>query len=793
MQDFEKLGVFYLGREYDIADRKAGDNLLLYESKDLVTHAVCVGMTGSGKTGLCVGLLEEAAMDHIPALIIDPKGDLSNLLLTFPGLTPEDFAPWINEDDARRKGVTPAEFAKQQADLWRNGLAAWGQDGQRIAALRSNCEMTVYTPGSDAGVPISVLRSFGAPPPEVLDDREIFRDRVSATATALLGLLGIDADPIQSREHILLANLLDNAWRNGEDLDLASLIHRIQKPPMSRIGVLDLEAFYPEKQRFELSMALNNLLASPGFEVWLSGEPLDIQSLLFNEHGKPKLSILSISHLSDSERMFFVSLLLNQTLSWMRQQSGTTSLRAILYMDEIFGYFPPNGEPPTKKPLLTLLKQARAFGLGVVLATQNPVDLDYKGLSNAGTWFIGRLQTERDKLRVLDGLEGAITTSGASFDRGEIDRILSGLGNRVFLLNNVHRGAPVVFETRWAMSYLRGPLTRTQIKTLMQARKAQPAAEAARPKAAAPIGDASSVKPVLPPDIRQYFVPARAASGGGVTYHPVLFGAADVQFLDAKRGVDETRKVTVTVPLTDGPTPLNWEEAEPADCDAADLEDEPLAGAAYQPLPSAAGKAKSYTTWNKEFANWIFANQTYDLFYCASEDEMSKQGESERDFRARLQLVARERRDAAMETLRRQHEPKFDALEQKIRKAEQTLQKQQEQASNAKWQSVLSIGGGILGAVFGSRRGGIASQVSKAASAAGRVGRIRSESQDVDFAAGNLEQLQQQKAELEQELQKQLDDLGQPLDFSKEELETVSIRPKKAGIAVRLCALAWMS
>ncbi|MCA9086899.1 MAG: ATP-binding protein, partial [Planctomycetaceae bacterium] len=209
-------------------------------------------------------------------------------------------------------------------------------------------------------------------------------------------------------------------------------------PPFDRIGVIGLENFYPQADRFQLAMLLNNLLASPGFSSWMEGESLDIQKMLYSPDGKPRFTILSIAHLSEAERMFFVTIFLNEVVSWMRAQSGTSSLRAILYMDEVFGYFPPTANPPSKTPMLTLLKQARAFGLGVVLATQNPVDLDYKGLSNAGTWFIGRLQTERDKARVLDGLEGASAAAGHAFDRRQMEVILSGLGSRVFLLNNVH-------------------------------------------------------------------------------------------------------------------------------------------------------------------------------------------------------------------------------------------------------------------------------------------------------------------------------------------------------------------
>ncbi|HET9809464.1 MAG TPA: hypothetical protein VFQ66_07170 [Candidatus Limnocylindria bacterium] len=470
-EQFEKLGAFYLGRPYDPVKKAPQPGLILYDSKDLVTHAVCVGMTGSGKTGLCIDLLEEAALDGVPAIAIDPKGDLANLMLTFPELRPEDFRPWINEDDARTKSLSADEYAAQQAKLWRDGLAAWGEDGARIRRLKDAADFAIYTPGSSAGIPISILASFAAPAQGVRDDSELLRDRVTTTASSVLGLLGIAADPIQSREHILIANLLTRAWSAGQGLDLGALIAQIQKPPMTRVGALDLESFYPEKERGQLAVKMNNLLASPGFNAWLEGVPLDVGQLLRTESGKPRVAIVSIAHLSEAERMFFVSLLLGQVLDWVRAQSGTTSLRAILYMDEIFGYFPPVAEPPSKRPLLTLLKQSRAFGLGIVLATQNPVDLDYKGLANTGTWFLGRLQTERDKARVLEGLESASAAAHAELDKDEIDRVLSGLSQRIFLMHNVHEDAPVVFESRWAMSYLRGPLTRDQIKKLMDGKR----------------------------------------------------------------------------------------------------------------------------------------------------------------------------------------------------------------------------------------------------------------------------------------------------------------------------------
>ncbi len=440
---------------------------MLYESRDLVTHAVCVGMTGSGKTGLCLGLLEEAALDGVPVIAIDPKGDLGNLLLTFPGLSAQEFRPWIDEDEANRAGQTPDAFAEAEANKWKAGLAEWGQDGDRIARLRAAADFAIYTPGSGAGLPVSILSSFAAPPAAVQADRELLSERASATATSVLSLAGSEAAP-RSREHTLLSTLFTTAWTAGQDLSFESLIHQVQAPPMQKVGILDLESFFPQKDRFELALQLNGVIAAPGFDQWFAGEPLDPASLLRTAKGKPRVSIFSIAHLGDAERMFFVSLLLNQIVGWMRTQTGTSSLRAIVYMDEIAGFFPPVANPPSKAPLLTMLKQARAFGVGVVLATQNPVDLDYKGLSNTGTWFLGRLQTERDKARVLDGLEGA---ASGGLDRAEAERILSALGKRMFLLHNVHDNKPLVFQTRWTMSYLRGPMSRQQITQASQGSK----------------------------------------------------------------------------------------------------------------------------------------------------------------------------------------------------------------------------------------------------------------------------------------------------------------------------------
>ncbi|MEZ5402211.1 MAG: hypothetical protein R2729_21235 [Bryobacteraceae bacterium] len=783
MTDFEKLGVFYLGQAVEPAANTRGE-LLLYDSKDLVTHAVCVGMTGSGKTGLCIGLLEEAAIDGIPAIVIDPKGDLANLLLTFPELRPEDFAPWVNPEDAQRKGLSTADYAAQQAQLWKDGLAKWGQDGDRIRRLQNSADFSIYTPGSTAGRPVSILKSFGAPSAELADDREEMRDRVNGTATALLSLVGIDADPVQSREHILIATILDTAWREGRNLDLAALVQQVQTPPVTRIGVLDLEAFYPEKERFKLAMALNNLLASPGFDVWLHGDSLDPASLLYTAEGKPRIAIFSIAHLSDAERMFFVSLLLNQVLSWMRSQPGTTSLRALLYMDEIFGYFPPVANPPSKKPLLTLLKQARAFGVGVVLATQNPVDLDYKGLANCGTWFIGRLQTDRDKQRVLDGLEGAALGQGGKFDRAAMEQTLAGLGNRIFLLNNVHDDRPELFETRWVLSYLRGPMTRTQIKKLMEGRREPETA--ARPT---PVSKAS-VKPVIPPDIDERFVPIRGSASGSA-YQPVICGAASIRFVDTKKGVDECRDVVFVAPVSDGAVAVNWEEAAEAEFSIEELEAAPAEGAAYTDLPAAAAQAKNYKTFQRDFANWLYAAQSYDLYTSPSTSETSRPGEKERDFRIRVQQTAREQRDLAVEKLRHQYASKLKPLEDRLFRAKQAVQKEKQQASSQTMNTVLNVGMSVFGAIFGGGRRG--SSVTKVISGARSAGRAYEQRQDVDRAEDTVERIEEQIQAMQADLQSQIDQLAAAPDPLTEPLETTSIKPKKTNIAVKTVGLVWQA
>jgi hypothetical protein len=695
--------------------------------------------------------------------------------------------------------MSPDEFAAKQAETWKNGLAKWGQTGERIARLREAADFAIYTPGSEAGLPISILSSLSAPPPEMLSDGDLLRDRVQTVVSSLLALLEIDSDPMRGREHILLSNIFDQAWRAGRSLDLAGLIAQIQKPPVDRIGVLDLETFYPAKERFELAMAFNSLLGSPGFGAWMVGEPLDVDRLLYTPAGKPRVAILSIAHLSDRERMFFVSLLLEQAIGWMRSKPGTTSLRALICMDEVFGYMPPVANPPSKRPLLTLLKQARAFGLGLVLATQNPVDLDYKGLSNVGTWFLGRLQTERDKQRLMDGLEGA---AGGGLDRATLEKILSGLGNRIFLMHNVHEDAPVVFQCRWALSYLRGPLTRPEIKRLMDPRKQaasavppplpQPQAAAMATPPPLPTSTASSnlasAAPVLPPDIPQRFLPVRPKRSG-VVYEPALFAAAAVLFVDEKKGIEHAEELALLAALEEE---VDWSSAEAVDVGKEDLEDEPVSGASFGPLTDAAVRARSYESWRKDLEDTLFRTRRCELFRSPSLDALSQPGESERDFRIRLGDLARQRRDVQVEALRKKYAPKVDQLEDRIRRAEQTKEKQAEQARSQTWNAGVSVLSAVAGALFGGgrRRGSV---FSKAGTAARGFGRTLQERQDVTRAEENVEALQTQLTELNAELEAEVHSLEARLDPATEELEVLGLKPRKKDVEVRYLTLAWVA
>ncbi len=800
MQPIEKTGSFYLGRAWDPAMEQVTEEPLMYDARDLTTHAVCVGMTGSGKTGMCIGLLEEAALDGVPALIIDPKGDISNLLLTFPKLQASDFQPWINADEARRKGRDIPTHAAETARMWREGLASWGQDGERIKRLKASADFRIYTPGSSAGQPVSILASLAAPRGTWDGNEEMLREQIRGVASALLGLAGVEADPIRSPEHIFFANVIEHYWRQGRDLDLSDLIRALQDPPIRKLGVFDVDTFFPPKERMNLAMALNGLLAAPGFSSWLEGTPLDIDGMLYTPDGRPRHAIFNIAHLDDAQRMFFVTLLLEATLAWTRRQSGTTSLRAILYMDELFGFMPPTANPPSKRPLLTLLKQARAFGLGVVLTTQNPVDLDYKGLSNTGTWFIGKLQTERDKARMMDGLEAA----GGGADRASLERLISGLDSRVFLMHNVHDDEPTIFHTRWVMSYLCGPLTRDQIKILQPSAPRVAAAASASaapgiqpsPSSAHSLATSleedgySPVAPSLKASITQVYLPVLnpAASPESVlVYEPGLVACGQVSFVDRRKKISGERRVGLYFEPTAGGVNVDWKKAEAFELVLSELTHQGRDEALYGALPRGWETVSTHRGATSGFKDHLYRDHVLEVPSIAGLKIFGQPDEDEAAFLGRARLAAREQRDLEIDKLNKKIEVKLERLEKKLVREERELEEDQAEHKSRKGQELLSAGETLLGmfGILGRKRSG-------GLSSAARRRRMTSRAkEDIRESEQEIAALETELADLRDNLADNVAVIGDKWDAVLSDVETFEVAPRRSDVRIDVVGLAW--
>ncbi|MBI5934562.1 MAG: hypothetical protein HY867_12730 [Chloroflexi bacterium] len=816
-------GKFFLGRLFDVNKGKLADKALLYDPADLTTHGIVTGMTGSGKTGLCVGILEEAALQNIPAIIVDPKGDLTNLLLHFPDLLPADFKPWLDADVVRREGKTLEAAATETADTWKKGLSDWGIDRERLLALKNAAEFAVYTPGSDAGIPVSVLSSLAAPDIAWDDNREILRERISSTVTALLGLVGMDnVDPLRSREHILLSNLFEDAWSQGQGLDMTELVLQVTKPPFEKLGAFPLENFFPEKDRMELAMLLNNILAAPGFEVWREGQNLDIPSLLFAADGRPRHSVFYIAHLSDSERMFFVTLLLSAVETWMRTQAGSNSLRALVYMDEIFGYMPPTANPPSKLTLLRMLKQARAFGVGMLLATQNPVDVDYKGLSNTGTWIVGKLQTEQDKNRLLDGLESA---AGGS-DRATLDKLISSLGKRVFVLHNVHEKAPVVFQTRFAMNYLAGPLTRTQIPALNELAGAvisnqssvishnpaaslsdlQPvsvAAASAAPRPSAParpaqISGGSATRPAVPSSIAEHFLPltnslpeafraagktqSASARQVGVIYRPALVASAQVRFFDRKYGVDSQVTRAALIENPERRSAQRWDDFLFGG--ALEVESSPMPDARFDSLSPTLSDSKLISALQKDFTDWVYRTTTVKA---RANEYLKVYGGpdiSQADFMKACAEAASEARDKELEKQAGKLDKQIASLQDKLFREERELQQDQSELQNRKIEAganLLELGAGLIG--FG-RKKSVSTQFTKHRLSANAK-------EEVEESLETIAALKKQLVNLQADRARIAEDVNQRWGDVVNKITEMDVAPKKSDIYINLFGVAW--
>ena len=802
-------GKFYIGRAYDLKTQ-ALQEPVLYDPDDLTTHGVVVGMTGSGKTGLCIDILEEAALRGIPALLVDPKGDLTNLLLHFPNLAPEDFLPWVDADQARREGKSVEQLATEVAGLWSKGLEKWEITSERIDRVRQAVDYAIYTPGSDAGIPVSILASLEAPSIPWDENRELLREKISGTVTAVLGLVGIEADPVRSREHILLANIFEHAWHAGQDLNMHELIRLVQNPPFEKLGAFEVEQFYPSDDRFELSMALNNLLAAPAFEIWTEGAALDIHAMLWTSEGKPRQSVFYLAHLPDNERMFFVTLLLTAVEAWIRSQPGSTSLRALLYFDEVFGFLPPVAKPPSKRPLLRLLKQARAFGLGLLLTTQNPVDLDYKALSNAGTWFIGKLQTEQDKARLLDGLEGVDVKEG-EFDRAQVDKLISALGKRVFLLHNVHEKEPQIFHTRWAMAYLRGPITRTKLRELNELvgadaallpmeREVETDVEMMEKPAPSSLVDTSATRPPVPQRVEELFLPnnltvaeslkveGREAPGAkviGLVYRPALLAQAAVRYLDRKIGLDHDKSVTAR---TDDVSPrgaVRWEEILTERIEITSLDRGPAPEARFADLAAPLNDAKILKEIKKDFLDYIYHSAGLSLPSNPALNLVAQPGMSEGEFRKQCAEVAQEGREAEEDKLRDKYQKKIKRIRDKLTKEERELSEDQAEHQARKVEGYISTAETVAGFLGIGRRRSISATMSKH--------RMTKKAEaDIEESVEEIETFKRELAEIEEELVEELEEINERWGEAAALIEEMVITPYKKNIHLELFGVAWI-
>ena len=801
MSGIDQRGEFYLGRQYDLKAGKITDRPVMYPMRHLTTHAVLLGMTGSGKTGLGIVLLEEALLQGVPVLAIDPKGDLTNLLLTFPSLEPGDFLPWVDAERAQREGLSAGQAAEKAAKLWREGLAGYGIGADRIGRLRESAEFALFTPGSDAGLSVDVLHRFKTPELDWETYGEVLHDRIEGLVTALLSLAGRDADPLQSPEHVLLSHIVEHAWRAGESVDLPTLIRLIQDPPLRQIGVFELESFLPKKDRRELALALNNIFAAPGFSAWREGVPLEVGDLLRAPDGRPRASIFYLSHLDDAERAFFITLLLEAVRDWMAAQSGTSDLRAILYFDEVFGFFPPHpAKPPTKEPLLALIKQGRAAGLGVVLSTQNPVDLDYKGLTNAGTWAVGTLRTDRDKDRVLEGLEGATAAAGAGFDRKSLDRALGALKPRVFVLSDVRADAPLFLHSRWAMSYLRGPLTRAQIRQLVDTER--PKGEA--PAAAVPVeAESRPAPPTLPAGVGQVFLPAAMAFEWAVRQHeertgsqvvarsrrlvylPQLLGLGTVYLEDARKGVHHQQTVASLVEPEPPPAQVDWAAGEVA-LSSDDLSHEPVGEGSYYPVETHLASAANYKGWSRAFAEHLYRNVRKSVWYSPALKLYGNVGESRRDFRARCGEQVRALRDEEAAKERASIDKKMKTIQERIRREQRELAADQAELEARKREELLSIGESVFNVLAGRRS-------SRMVTSASRRRRMTKQAEaDVSESEDSIKDYEAQLADLAADWEGQAEEINDRWAAVLDEIEQVEIAPRRKDVVVDHVGLAWV-
>jgi len=735
------------------------------DPEDFRTHGVVVGMTGSGKTGLCLVMLEEFVRAGVPVIAIDPKGDLGNLSLVFPELSAEDFEPWADGEDAQAL-----------ADRWREGLGGHGLGPEELAELRAKLDLTLYTPGSEAGVPVDVVAALSAPAD--ISDAEALRGLVSDTVSGLLSLVGKTADPVRDPAHIVLCTLLEGAWNKGEDLDLESLITLLVDPPFEKVGVFPTDRFFPPDDRMDMAMKLNGVIASPSFAAWMRGAPMDVEGML-----QGGVHVFCLAHLDEAERQFFVALLLGRIVAWTRMQPGTERLRALVFLDEAAGYLPPNPKkPPTKGPVLTLMKQARAVGLGVLLATQNPIDLDYKALSNAGLWFVGRLRTEQDRRRLLKGLP-------------DPDVDLAGLEKRQFLLARA-KGGTELFGTRWAMCYLRGPFTRREIQA--QRRADTPAVPVAPPPVV--LGDEKWKLPDIPPPIavEQSVLDARtvfsarlgpvfsafaepARQDGRVVYRPALHAELALRFEQARHGfvLDHSEhRVLFPLPEEGFADAFHRPRLEPDDF--VEVPDEGL----FANVPDWIDEEREWKTARAQLVDAVYRTETRGMFVNPTLRLYGRAGETREQFAKRCKAAVQDRIDAKVSKLQAGLEKKVASIEKRIASRTRMLEEKERQLSSRKAEEVVNAGEVLLSLFTGRRRSlsGVVSKRGRTSDARARVAKVEAE----------IDALRDEMADLILQTDEKMSSIRAEQYAVLDDTEEREVRLRKKDITVVRMGLLWI-
>jgi len=766
----------YLGHVVKYPGFKETAEELHLDPDTLTTHCVIVGMTGSGKTGLATVLLEEALIHGVPVAVIDPKGDAVNIALRLR--TPEEYLKWIEAEEAVRSGMLPEEYAREVFEKHEESLRKYNLIDRR-EKLFEESEVIVVTPGSTAGIPLSLLSELT--PPDTLnwkEHEEVLLNKIKVTVSALLELAGRPSDPLKSYEHVLISSIVEYCWRRKEPLDYSKLLSYIIDPPLDRIGALEVDAFIPVSERKKLARDLNRVLASPGFRTWFTGVPLDFNKLFWSPEGKPRAVVFYLAHLEPSERMFAVTLILEALYSWMFTRPGSSKLRYLLYFDEVYGYLPPYPRnPPSKTPLLMLLKQARAFGLGLVLATQNPVDLDYKTLTNAGLWIIGRLQTENDKRRVLEGLKLA---SSGGFDEKELSTIISLLGRRIFLLYDAKKNRNILFKTRWAISYLRGPLTLNEISRL----GLKPRLKVRRPLLKP---SKTTLIHTFPEDLEVYYLPPKfPLREFKPVYYPALYIEAKIEVVRKRPPVDYSKTVKYLCEACENPV---LEESKAYGLTLSDLKREELKTDrdprfSFAELSPKFFKKSFIKSLQQLVKNHVAENNILVVYTALGGKYVSEVNESLESFRRRVGSILWKEVELKIASVKEYYLKQLRSIESKIAYEQEVLKRLEKELSTIKREKAVDTLITTMYLLAGKKRKKRGKQDFKKT--------IRQLERKIALSKARLSKLETERKILYSELETRIKKLQKEYELKLSQIKEYRIKPRKKEITIEKLCIIWI-